>query len=168
VGNHSSLQSSRQIMQSLKARADKQRTRAERLADRMTGLFGSMGFLLINALWFAVWIVINTGLMPGVQAFDPFPFSLLTTIVSLEAIFLAIIVLISQNRASQVADLREEVDLQVDILTEREITKLLHVMLTLAEKQGIRIDEDTELKEMLEPTNLGTIEKTLQNEVMKH
>src|SRR5258706_16450649 len=99
----------KQIFQSFEVKANAKRTFAEKLADTMTARFGSMTFLAINAIWFGSWIVINTGLIPFVTLFDPFPFGLLTMVVSLEAIFLAIIVLISQNRAAKIDDLREEV-----------------------------------------------------------
>ena len=93
------------IRTTMKARADEKSGFAEKLADRLTIAFGSMPFLLLNCLWFALWIVINVGLFPAIPIFDPFPFGFLTMIVSLEAIILAIIVLISQNRAARIADL---------------------------------------------------------------
>ena len=86
------------IQQSVKARANVKRTLSERLADEMTAGFGSMPFLIANCVWFVVWIAANTGLVHGLPEFDPFPFGLLTMIVSLEAIILAIVVLISQNQ----------------------------------------------------------------------
>lgn len=160
------LQQSRQIIRSLKEKQDEKRSRAEKIADFMTTVFGSMAFLVINAVWFAVWIAINLNLIPGIPAFDPFPFGLLTMIVSLEAIGLAIIVLISQNRSSKIADLREEVDLQIDILTERELTKLMHVVCAIAEKQGIDLSEDSELQTMLKPTPMSRIEHALEEQVI--
>lgn len=161
-----SYQRSRHLIKSLKARADEQRTVSERAADWITGKLGSMTFLAINILWFAGWITINSGVIPGVEPFDPFPFSFLTMVVSLEAIFLAIIVLVSQNREAKVTDLREEVDLQVDIITEAEITKVLRVLSILLEKHGVDVSEDEELSDMLQPTKLSNIEKTLQDQVM--
>jgi uncharacterized membrane protein len=161
-----SLQQSRDIIRSLKVRQDAKRSTAEKLADFLTSAFGSMGFLILNLLWFAIWILINLDLIPGIPAFDPFPFGLLTMIVSLEAIGLAIIVLISQNRSSKIAELREEVDLQVDILTERELTKLMQIVSAIAEKQGIDIKADQELQTMLEPTPMSKIEAALEKQVL--
>jgi uncharacterized membrane protein len=160
------IQQNSEIIQSLKERQDEKRTRAEKIADKMTEIFGSIGFLVANIIWFAIWIVINLGLIPGVAAFDPFPFGLLTMIVSLEAIILAIFVLISQNRSSKIADLREEVDLQVDMLTEREITKLLHVVCAIAEKNGIDVIADEELQSMLAPAPMSKIEHALERQVL--
>jgi uncharacterized membrane protein len=167
--NHSlqhRIQQNQEIIQSLKARQDEKRTRAEKIADVMTEICGSIGFLMANIIWFAIWIVINLGLIPGVVAFDPFPFGLLTMIVSLEAIILAIFVLISQNRSSKIADLREEIDLQVDMLTEREITKLMQVVCAIADKVGVDLEADEELQQMLAPAPMNKIEKALEKQVL--
>lgn len=155
---------SRRIIHSLKAKADAKRSRLEKFADWMTQTFGSIPFLLVHFAWFVLWILINLGLIPGVKIFDPFPFGLLTMVVSLEAIFLSVIVLISQNRGSKVDDLREEIDLQVDIIAEQELTKLLHMVAKLMEKQGIDISQDAELQQMLKPTDMHTIERSLQHQ----
>ena len=160
------IQQNREIIQSLKARQDEKRTWAEKIADTMTDLFGSIGFLVVNIIWFAIWIVINLGLIPGVAPFDPFPFGLLTMIVSLEAIMLAIFVLISQNRSSKIAELREEIDLQVDMLTEREITKLMQVVCAVAEKIGVDLESDEELRHMLTPAPVNKIEHALERQIL--
>jgi uncharacterized membrane protein len=153
----------RQVIKSFKAKADAKRTVAEKFADALTTKFGSVAFLLLNALWFSAWIVINTRLTP-IKAFDPFPFGLLTMIVSLEAIFLAIIVLISQNREARIGELREEVELQISTLAEVETTKLINLMIVLMENQGIKID-DPELKAMLKPMDTAKLESDLEKEL---
>ncbi len=152
---------------SLKGRADAKRTFSEVVADKLTLAFGSMIFLVLNVIWFIVWIVINVGLIPGVEPFDPFPFGFLTMVVSLEAIALAIIVLISQNRAAKIADLREEVDLHIDMLAEAELTKLLQLVTRLAEQQGISLSGDSELQEMLEPSDTEELQQTLEDDISK-
>ncbi|MBZ0286737.1 MAG: DUF1003 domain-containing protein [Anaerolineae bacterium] len=162
-----SIAAGRNIIQSLKTKTDAKRSTSEKLADWITSRFGSMSFLAINVIWFAVWLIVNTGIIPGIEPFDPFPFGLLTTIVSLEAIILAIFVLISENRAAKIADLREEVDLQVDITTESELTKLLVMMKLLLEKNGIDISDDPELEAMLQPTDTEQIEEALEEQVVK-
>ncbi len=159
------LESSRHIIRSLKTRADARRTLPEKIADTMTHRFGSMVFLIINIVWFSGWLIWNGGLIPGLQPFDPFPFQLLTMMVSLEAIFLAIIVLISQNRGERVADLRQETDLQLDILTEVELTKMMKMLCMVLEKQGVDISDDDELQEMLRPTNIEKIESILEDQI---
>lgn len=153
------------IRMSLKARANEKSGRAEKLADKLTMVFGSMPFLLINCIWFAIWILLNVGLIPGVPIFDPFPFGFLTMIVSLEAIILAIIVLISQNRAARIADLREEVALQVEEISEQEITKILEILMKLSAVQGVDLTDDKELYTMLRPTDTEKLAETLEKEV---
>lgn len=131
----------------------------------MTAQLGSMWFLMLNAAWFVVWILINTGVLPLVAPFDPYPFGLLTMVVSLEAIILAIFVLISQNRGEKIDEIRDEVDLQVDMIAEREITKILELLTRVAEKNGIDLSKDVELHDMLRPTNTEKIEKTLEEQI---
>jgi len=153
------------IIKSLKAQADARRTPAERFADWLTDFFGTVGFLSMNALWFFGWILLNVGVIPGITPFDPFPFGLLTMIVSLEAIFLAIIVLISQNRAAKIADLREEIDLQINTMAEQEVTKIIQLQLKLLEKNGIILEQDYELERMLKPLHSADIERSLENQL---
>ena len=154
-----------QELKSVKGRADQRRRLSERIADVLTLGFGSMAFLVINVVWFVVWIVINVGLIPGIEPFDPFPFGFLTMVVSLEAIALAIIVLMSQNRAAKIADLREEVDLEIDRMAEAELTKLLQLVSKMAERQGIDLSRDHELREMVQPADHEKIEAALEQEV---
>jgi uncharacterized membrane protein len=156
---------SKKAIRSLKARADEKRTLSERAADWTSATFGSMWFLIANVVWFAIWITLNTGLVPGVEPFDPFPYGLLTMIVSLEAIILAIFVMIAQNRAARIAELREEVDLQVDLITEEELTKVLEMMCKLFDKHGIDYSNDTDLKAMLVPTNIDKLETILEEQI---
>ena len=155
----------RKVIKSFKAKADAKRSLAEKFADLMTIKFGSVLFLSLNAVWFLSWILINTGMIPGIEPFDPFPFGLLTMVVSLEAIFLAIIVLISQNREARIADLREEIELRISSISEGELTKLINLMVLLLEKNGIKVDEDPELKKMLRPTDNAEIERQLEKEL---
>ncbi len=158
--------SKRKILKSIKAKAYAKRTRLEKLTDWMTSGFGSITFLLINVLFFVFWILVNTGQLKIFSIFDPFPFSLLTAFVSLEAIILAISVLVSQNRSLKIDDLREETHLQINLITEREITKLMKMLAILLEKQGIDLSQDPELKKMLRPISEEEIEKMLEKEIL--
>lgn len=155
----------RKAIKSFKAKADAKRSSAERFADWLTSKLGSVTFLAINATWFTSWILINTGKIPAIEPFDPYPFGFLTMIVSLEAIFLAIIVLISQNREAKVAELREEIELQINTVAESELTKLIKLTVVLLEKQGITVDEDPELKKMLKPIDNAAIQRELEKEL---
>jgi uncharacterized membrane protein len=123
------------------------RTSEERLADAITNFSGRMNFVYFHIVWFGIWILINLGLF-GIKPFDPFPFGLLTMIVSLEAIFLATFVLISQNRLSAEADRRADLDLQIGLLTEYELTRVLKMLDAIQDKMGIENDTDQELLEL--------------------
>ncbi|MEK7080793.1 MAG: DUF1003 domain-containing protein [Patescibacteria group bacterium] len=159
-------ESKRKILKSIKAKADAKRTIMEKLADSMTSNFGSNTFLLFNVFLFTAWILINTNQIKGIHAFDPFPFNLLTNIVSLEAIILAIFVLISQNRTAKVDDLREETHLQLNLISEKEITKLMKMLAILLERQGVNLSQDPELQKMLKPISEEEIEKRLEREIL--
>lgn len=106
------------------------RTTQGRIADAITTFSGSMVFVYMHAVWFGFWILLNIGLIhiPHISEFDPFPFGLLTLIVSLEAIFLSTFVLISQNRLAQASERRAELDLQVNLLAEQKATKVLEML----------------------------------------
>ncbi|MDQ3018701.1 MAG: DUF1003 domain-containing protein [bacterium] len=154
----------RLVVQSIRANADARRSISDKFADNLTVKFGTVVFLVLNAVWFFIWIAINTRMVPGVGPFDPFPFGLLTMIVSLEAIFLAIIVLISQNRAAKIAELREEIDLQINSIAETEISKTIMMLGILLEKNGIKLD-DPEIAEMVRPIRSTDIQKMLEKQL---
>ena len=156
----------KRIFRSFKAKADAKRTMTEKIADWMTAKSGSSGFLLFNAIVFLFLIFINTRKIKFIPIFDPFPFNLLTMVVSLEAIILAVFVLITQNRTAKVDDLREETHLQINIISEKEVTKLIKMMALLLERQGIDISQDPELHKMLRPISEEEIERRLEKEIL--
>jgi uncharacterized membrane protein len=119
----------------------------DRLADTITAVSGHMAFVYIHVVWFGAWIVVNTGRV-GLRPFDPFPYGLLTMIVSLEAIFLATFVLISQNRMATLADRRADLDLQVSLLAEHEISRVISLVALIAERMGIEEARNPELAEL--------------------
>lgn len=155
----------REKINSFKAKMDLQRGLSDKIADALTDSFGTVLFLSANVLWFGIWIAINTGMITGIAIFDPFPFGLLTTIVSLEAIFLAIVVLISQNRSARIDDLREEIDLQINVRTEAEVTKMLIILDRIHDHLGLPPEDDEELIVMKQKIDLDSIEKTLTKEM---
>lgn len=157
----------RERIRSFKAKMDQKRSFTDKAADFLTESFGTIWFFALNGIWFSIWIIINTGLIPGVKIFDPFPFGLLTMIVSLEAIFLAIIVLISQNREAHVAELREEIDLQINVRAEQEITKMLIILDAIHDHLGLPAEDDEELSMMKHRTNLDEIEKEIIEDMKK-
>ena len=151
---------------SLAAQHAAQRSMIERIADRLTRIAASTLFLVLHVVWFLAWILSNTGAF-GLRPFDPFPFGLLTMIVSLEAIFLSIFVLMAQSRESAVAELREEVSLQVVLRMEEEVTKTLQLVAGLYARLGHQVSIDAELREMLGPLDPDTIEKDLIEQIQE-
>lgn len=150
--NHVSkaLERNIEVLEKLQRAADRNRTVQEKIADFITVWCGSMEFLYVHIAWFAAWILINTGNFPRVMPFDPFPFGLLTMIVSLEAIFLTNIVLISQNREAKMNSHKAALDLQIDLLSEYEVTQCLRLLRQVAEKLEIPLDDQKDLSELCE------------------
>ncbi len=109
----------------------------DRISGAITDFAGSMRFVYIHTLWFGLWIIVNAGLFLAIGLriipFDPFPFGLLTLVVSLEAIYLSTFVMIAQNRQSAVADARAQADYAINVRAEAEIARLLHLVEALAE-----------------------------------
>ena len=153
-----------QARQSLAAQHAEQRSRIERVADALTRVAASTPFLVFHVIWFVAWVLANTGVF-GMPAFDPFPFGLLTLIVSLEAIFLSIFVLMAQSRESAVAELREEVSLEVILRMEEEVTKTLQLVAGLYTRLGHQVSDDPELREMLGPLDADRIERELIEQI---
>ena len=117
------------------------------LADSITVFSGRMVFIYVHVVWFGAWILWNQGAF-GLKPFDPFPYGLLTMIVSLEAIFLSTFVLISQNRLAAEADRRADLDLHIGLLTEHEVTRVLQMLDAVHQKLGIEAAGDTELAQL--------------------
>jgi uncharacterized membrane protein len=130
-----------------RAEEDLAKTRSERIADAVTRFAGSMTFVYIHLVMYSVWILVNLGVIPGVPRFDP-TFVVLAMEASVEAIFLSTFVLISQNRMSALADKRADLDLQVSLLSEHEITRMLSLVQQMAERLGIEEAQDPELEEL--------------------
>ena len=145
---------------SLKAKHASERTVIQEAADRLNDIASSAPFLVLHALWFLVWIIWNIGWF-RLPRFDPFPFGLLTMVVSLEAIFLSIFVLLAQKRESAIAELREELGLQVNLRIEEEVTKTLQLVAGLYTRLGHRVAEDPELADMIQPLDVDSLEREL-------
>jgi uncharacterized membrane protein len=150
-----------ETMAGVRAAEQAHATLQDRLADGLTRFSGNMWFVYVHVAWFGWWIAQNMGWV-GHWRFDPFPFGLLTLIVSLEAIFLATFVLISQNRAAVVADMRADLDLQIDLLAEYEVTQLLKLLRGVAEKAGVEECSTQELQDLSRPVVLAEIIKELR------
>jgi uncharacterized membrane protein len=121
-------------------------TRQEKLADAITMFTGSMWFVYVHLALFAFWIVANLHWIPGVPAWDE-SFVVLAMIASVEAIFLSTFVLISQNRMTADADKRADLDLQISLLSEHELTKVARLLTQIAARLEVRPEDESELKE---------------------
>ncbi|MBI2587634.1 DUF1003 domain-containing protein, partial [Candidatus Amesbacteria bacterium] len=144
--------------QSLEAKLHKNRKFTERLADNINRTAGNFLFFLLHLSFFAFWVLFMGKL-------DPFPFTFLTLLVSLEAIFLSIFVLMSQNRQSTIDSLREEIHLQINEIAEREITKALSLLRDIHRHTVKDPKPDPELDHMLQNIDTGKIERSLEKEL---
>jgi len=155
----------------LRQKAARERSLQDRTADAFTSFSGRMVFVYVHIVWFGVWILLNTGRV-GVQPFDPFPYGLLTMIVSLEAIFLSTFVLISQNRLSEESEYRADLDLHIGLLTEHEVTRVLQLLDAIQDKMGIVNHEESELADLEMETKpedvLAEIERLQQRALRKN
>ena len=131
----------------LREEAASAQTTQDRLADRITTFAGSMRFVYVHVVWFILWVLVNSGAL-GTRPFDPFPYGLLTMVVSLEAIFLSTFVLVSQNRLAEVSERQAHLDLQIGLLTEHEVTRVLRMLDAIQDHLGIDNSRDMELAQL--------------------
>ena len=117
-----------------------------RVADAITHFTGSMRFVYLHLALFGLWVIFNLGLVPGVPQFDP-SFVILA-VASVEAIFLSTFILISQNRMAAAADKRADLDLQINLLSEHEVTKLIALVSSIADRMGVKTEVDPEVDEL--------------------
>jgi uncharacterized membrane protein len=145
-------------------RIERRQTRSERMAGAISRAAGSMWFAYLHVAWFGLWIGLNVAFVR--EPFDPFPFVLLTTVVSLEAIFLTLMVLVSQNREAKLEEQRADLDLQIDLLAEHEVTRILSQVNAIARKVGVDDACEDDIKEFekdIRPRDLiKALEKTEQ------
>ncbi len=140
----------------LRRRAQRRRSVGQRFADSIFCLAGGMRFVMAHLVVFAAWIVVNTGVLGEGLVWDPYPFVMLTTVVSLEAILLSSLVLASQNRTQRLADQNADLDLHVNLLAEHEVTRILQRVDAIAKQLGLeepRGDTDA-LKQELAPSKI--------------
>jgi uncharacterized membrane protein len=136
------------LLTDVRRREEARKTLANRVADRITTMAGSMTFVVVHVVWIGGWIAANVGLIPDVEPWDPFPSVMLAVIVSVEAIFLSTFILIRQNRMQQLADRRAELDVQVSLLTEHELTRAIRLLDAIAQRLGVPQLPEPELEEI--------------------
>lgn len=150
----------------LEREAMHQRTATEKFSDAITNFAGSITFLVLQLLAFVAWAVVNLGLIPGAPVFDPFPFGILTLVVSAEGVFLAIFILIRQNRMSRQSDRRAQLDLQINMLSEQEQTMILRMQQMICRHFGIPVDAvEREAQQYTERTDVGKLVDQLDEQL---
>ena len=144
-----------EMVRQLEEAANQERTTGDRVARVIARFCGSMTFVWVHVIGFAGWIAIN--FVPGVKHIDPFPFTFLTFMVSLEAIFLSTFILISQNQDTRITERRNHLDLQINLLSEQENTKMLMMLLAIAEKVGVEVEAHEDMTVLAQETVLEKV-----------
>jgi uncharacterized membrane protein len=146
----------------LEEQALKERSVADRISDAIANFVGSIPFVAIHVAWFGIWVGLNAGLWK----FDPYPFALLCMLVSLEGVLLSTFVLIKQNRMSQRADHRSHLDLQINLLAEKEVTKILQLQQLICRRLGIEeAESDREVSELSHVTAVENLAQELHSKI---
>ena len=145
----------------IERRAERDDSLISRAAHGFGNFVGSIAFLTLHAAAFTAWLLVNRGHWPGLL-FDPYPFTLLGTLVSFESVFLTTFVLIKQNREGNRAGQRSHLDLQVNLLSEKEITKVLQIVQRIADQVGVDHPPDAELDELLGDTAVRKVAEELE------
>lgn len=149
-------------MRRLEEEALARRTGADRAAAAIARFCGSITFVWVHVAIFACWIGYNT--LPWFRAFDPYPFTFLTLVVSLEAIFLSTFILISQNYEMRVSDRRNQLDLQINLLAEQEDTKILQMLEQIARQLGVRVADDPQVRALEQATRPEVLARQIEQE----
>jgi len=142
------------------------RTITERVSEVITKIVGNMTFLLAQLVLISSWILVNLQLIPGVSAFDPFPFGVMALIVSSEGVFLTIFVLISQSRMARQADRRSHLGLQVGMLSEQELTTILQMLQKLCQHMGVNVDSsEQDVQSFTKTTEIHKLASELEDKL---
>ena len=142
------------------------RTPTERVSDVMTKLVGNLGFLLAHLILISSWSLLNLHVIPGLKAFDPFPFGILALVVSSESVFLTIFVLISQSRMARQSERRSHLDLQVGMLSEQELTTILQMLQKLCQHMGVNVDSSKqEIQSFSKTTDVHQLASELEDKL---
>ena len=148
----------------LEKRAAQRHTYGERVAATVTQFAGSAVFIVVHVVWFILWIAANANLIPGIVTWDPFPYSFLTLVVSLEAIFLSLLVLMTQNRLTRDADKRAQLDLQINLLAEQESTATLQMLEKICQHLGVNIEAEIQAQ-LSKNTDVNMLARTLEEKL---
>jgi uncharacterized membrane protein len=142
------------------------RTPTERVSDVITKIVGNVGFLLAELVLIAGWSLLNLHIIPGLKAFDPFPFGVLALIVSSQSVFLTVFVLISQSRMARQSQRRSHLDLQVGMLSEQELTTILQMLQKLCQHMGVNVDSSKqEVQSFSKTTDVDKLDSELEDKL---
>jgi uncharacterized membrane protein len=145
------------------------RSRAERISDSMVRVIGTAGFLIFQLLLVLSWVLVNTGSIHGIKAFDPFPFGVLAMLVTSEGVILTIFVLVSQNRLTRQSERRSHLDLQISLLAEQELTTLLEMQYKICQRLNIDVDsEKHKLDAFTDATDVNKLANELDDKLPDH
>jgi uncharacterized membrane protein len=144
------------------------RSWAECISDVLTKAVGSLTSITLHVSCYGLWVLVNTGVIPLIKPFDPFPFGILTLIVSSEGVLLALIILISQNRMIRQADRRAHLDLQVNLLAEQESTAVLKILRRIARQMGVADDAvENQVNNLTQQTDIDAMMHNLEKQLPK-
>ncbi len=149
--------------QELKSELDIEKGLIDNFGVRITAVLGSLWFLAGYIIMFTVWICWNVRLLPGLTPFDPFPFPILQMVVSLFAIILSVSVLVNQNRQGRIERIKRQVEFEVNVRAETEITKILNMLHEIQQKMGLANAVDKELEDMKEPIDIKQLHQALDD-----
>jgi uncharacterized membrane protein len=160
------VQKNTRTMLELRQEAEKQKGVQQKFAALVARYVGSMPFIYIQLFFIASWVIINLKRVPGLRQFDPYPFPLLALITTIEAIFLAVFILVSQNRMSDLEEKREELGLQISLLTEHEVTRLMNLVDSIATHLKVT-GKDQDLKDLKKDTSPEKVLNVIEAEMDK-
>jgi uncharacterized membrane protein len=150
----------------LEEEEERRRSFIDRFPEMVGSFAGSVAFVACQLTFVGLWVIANLGIIPGVPVFDPFPYSLLSSLLSLEGVLLTAFVLIRQNRMSLIGDRRSHLDLQISLLAEKETTKIIQMLERMSGKMGIaRHVVDQESKELGQATAVESLAQELKEKL---
>ncbi len=152
-----------QAIAQLEEAARQDRSGSDKFADAVAKFCGSVTFLWTHVAVFGIWMGVNT--WPGGPRFDEFPYTFLSFVVSLEAIFLSTFILISQNQETRLAERRNHLDLQINLLAEQENTRILKILTAISGALGVKVEHDPEAKVLEEPTRPEALVEQIEEAV---
>src|SRR6202162_5263210 len=142
------------------------RTLTERASDIIMKVVGNIAFPLAQLILISLWCLLNLHMIPGLKAFDPFPFGVLALVVSSESVFLTVFVLISQSRLARQSERRSHIDLQVGMLSEQELTTILQMLQKLCQHVGMNVDSSKqEVQSFSKTTDVHKLASELEDKL---